>query len=499
MQSILERWRSVLFSFQWYSPYIQIYSLVLSYLSPFTVPKPLQPHLVGRALPDLPLEIWLEIFQFATYVHECETIKPLNPFTPRRMTTIALAANTPALAMRTKLALAVVCKSWRRLAVRILYRHIVIRSPARADAILRVLEQSRAPQPSISRSSATGLQGHGQWTRYIEVYTYMRGCGDIGFLQTVFRIFRCCPNLQYLSGKWTHELPVEFLQGVSALYGQSLLGLCWAGMASPEFLGKFHSLRVLDLRHFTGTSTFPDSPSLTLPNVQDLIVSNKPRSLNVATSLNLPKLRNLTLRTTGDEPGHNEHLFAFLKVHGKSLLFVDLPPPSENDLEVENAPLRREAQFIPPDIFLANDVCPNLESFVYSCAIQNSPTYPHSNLLRIGVRGMTADLLYPNKSSPTKCHLLALNPEDYPRLQSVQMVGFLVDAHADSIVKDACIWWAEKFEKMGILFLDGESVLWMYSDPEETIVETVIKKQEEKQPQSQVTTMKTIDRCTSGH
>jgi len=228
-------------------------------------------------------------------------------------------------------------------------------------------------------------------------------------------------------------------------------------------------------------------------------VSNEPRSLKVATFLDLPKLRNLTLRTTGDEPGHNEHLFTFLKSHGNSLVFVDLPPPSDNDLEVENAPVRREAQFIPPDIFLAQGICPNLESFVYSCVTPNFPTNPHSNLRRIGVRGITAELLYPNKPSPTKYHLMALNPENYPRLQLVQMVGFLVDAHADSIMKDACIWWVEKFETMGILFLDGECVLWMYSDPEETIVETVIKKQEEKQPQSQVAMMKTVDRCTSGH
>lgn len=415
------------------------------------------------------------------------------------MTTIALAANTPALAMRTKLALVLVCKSWRRLAAQLLYKHVVIRSPARADAIVRVMEQSRIAQPSISasrsgtRSSTTQLQGYGQWTRYLEVYTHMRGSGNITFLQTLFRIFRCCPNIQHLSGHWIHELPVEFLQGVSALYGRSLLGLYWADMSNAEFLGAFQSLRVLDLRHFTGTFKSPDSPGPTLPCVQDLIVSNDPRSLKVATVLHLPKLRNLTLRTNGNEPGHNEDLYAFLKAHGQSLVFVDLPPPSDSDLDIENAPVPRDAEYIPPDIFLAEGVCPNLESFVYSCATPTFPTHPHSNLCRIGVRGITGELLYPDKPSSTKSHLTALNPGNYPHLQLVQMVGFLVDAHADSIMKDACIWWVEKFEKMGILFLDGECVLWIYADPEETIVETVIKKQEK---QSQVTTM-TKDRCTN--
>ena len=419
------------------------------------------------------------------------------------MTTIALAANTPALAMRTKLALVLVCRSWRRLAVQLLYKYIVIRSPARADAIAWVMEQSRLNRPatisafqSERRSNATRLQDYGQWTRYIEVYTHMRGSGNIAFLQTVFRIFRCCPNLQYLSGNWIHKLPAEFLLGVSAIYGRSLLGLYWADIASPSFLGTFGSLRVLDLRRFT-TSVPPESPRPILPFVQDLVISNDPQCLKAATILDLPKLRNLTVRTNGDEPGYNDNLLAFLKAHGQSLVFVDLPPPNETDLDIENAPVRRDAQYISPDIFLVEGICPVLESLVYSCG--TFPTYPHSNLRKIGVRGITAELLYPDKPSTTKRHLTNLNPGNYPRLESVQLVGFLVDAHADSIMKDACIWWVEKFEKMGILFLDGECVLWMYAEAEDTIVETVIKKQEEKQPQSQVGAMKLKDRCASGH
>jgi hypothetical protein len=324
----------------------------------------------------------------------------------------------------------------------------------------------------------------------------MRGSGNLSFLQTIFRIFRCCPNLQYLSGNWIHKLPVEFLRGVSALYGQSLLGLYWADTANPDFIGTFQSLRVLDLRRCTGTFESSDFSRPTLPYVQDLILCNDPQSLKLATILHLPKLRNLTLRTNGDERGYNEDLLAFLKAHGESLVLVDLPPPSETDLDVENAPIRRDAEYISPNIFLANGVCPNLESFVYSCGTY--PTYPHPNLRRIGVRGITGELLYPDKPSNTKRHLTALNPDNYPRLQLVQMVGFLVDAHTDSIMKDACIWWVEKFEKMGILFLDGECVLWMYADPEEMVVETVIKKQEEKQPQYQVTT-KAKDRYAGGH
>jgi hypothetical protein len=41
-----------------------------------------------------------------------------------------------------------------------------------------------------------------------------------------------------------------------------------------------------------------------------------------------------------------------------------------------------------------------------------------------------------------------------------------VEAAGDSLVKDIVIWWAEKFEKYGIDFLDGEGVLWAYTEPD---------------------------------
>ncbi|KAF9527342.1 hypothetical protein CPB83DRAFT_856391 [Crepidotus variabilis] len=490
MQTIVERWKNIWFSSR----------------CCFTIAAPLQPNLVAKALrppPDLPLEIWLEIFQFATYIHSHETLRPLDPFTPRRITTNVMGANTPSLVMRTKLSIVLVSRAWRRIALQIFYRHIVIRSPARARAILHVLEQSRQPTSASSDSERSEIEldspttalpmGHGQWTRHIEVYTHMRGSADIRFLQNIFKIFQCCPNLQFLSGKWNHQLPVEFLEGISALYGTSLEGIFWADsmpqldyntVATPEFIGSFHSVRTLDLRQFHGADPVTrssDAPRPTLPNVQELIVANSERSLVTASILHLPKLNNLTIRTNGGASGTNDHLIAFLKVHGHNLVSVDLPTPSDMDFDLDHAPVRRNAEFIPPDLFLQPDTCPNLETLVYSCLAPNAPTHSHPNLRRIGIRGMTADFLYPDKASVTKDHLSALTVQKYPRLEHVQMVGFLVESHGDSIMKDACIWWVEKFEKMGVLFLDGECVLWVYSEPEETQVEqmaTTTKKQE---------------------
>jgi len=59
---------------------------------------------------------------------------------------------------------------------------------------------------------------------------------------------------------------------------------------------------------------------------------------------------------------------------------------------------------------------------------------------------------------------MSFTPSRYPKLELVRTVGFLVDAETDSLIKDIFIWWVERFEKQGIDFLDGEGVLWAYSD-----------------------------------
>jgi hypothetical protein len=61
---------------------------------------------------------------------------------------------------------------------------------------------------------------------------------------------------------------------------------------------------------------------------------------------------------------------------------------------------------------------------------------------------------------------MAIDIQKYPNLELIQTVGFLPEAHGDSVIKDVFIWWAERFETMGVTFVDGEGVLWAYyADP----------------------------------
>lgn len=445
-------------------------------ISVFSVPTPVHREYKPppRMPPDLPLELWLEIFQFATYVYQDVSVKPLDPFTPKQTTTNALGANTPSLAMRTKLAIVQVSRAWRRVALQTLYQHVVIRSPSRANAILKALQSSPLHMTDLSEVEQLSMPRYGQYVRHIEVFTFTRGSKDIKYLQLVFQIIQLCPDLRMLSGRWIHALPTEFLNGLSALLGPSLSELLWSERQSQmnqntntslQFLNSFQALRVLDLRHFVGSkpSSWPErGANLCLPLVQSLIISSNPRSLDAATRFELPSLRNLTMLTSASE-NMRDSLRNFLKAHGKSLVMIDLPHPSvDSEPDPDNALSRRTLPLVNPDIFLGEDFCPNLEAIVFSTNSTVLQSCAHPNLRRIGLRGIHIDGLYPEKPSSSKEQLMSFNVNKYPRLQLIQAVGFLVEANSDSLAKDLFIWWVEWFESMDVLLVDGEGVKWAY-------------------------------------
>ncbi|GLB37402.1 hypothetical protein LshimejAT787_0404530 [Lyophyllum shimeji] len=442
---------------------MQAATLLQKYCNPFTCSLSSNTGTPQMRPPPLPDELLLEIFEFATHVHRHATLAPLDPFTPRRVSNNVMGPNTASLSTRTKLSLVLVCRSWRRLAVQLLYDYLVIRSPARATTILAVLQRS-----SSMTDGKSGPAGYGQWTRHIEVHTHARGANNLSFLQTIFRIFQECPNVRMLSGIWNHPLPIEFLNAVAALYGPSLQGIYWndrsviyperTTLASPEFLTSFSSLRVLNLRSYSGKSV-SKSHAVTLPKVEDLVISNTQRSLAIATTLGLPALRNLTVKT-GAECAPTEYFINFLHVHGASLVSVDLLSPSvDSDPEPDSSQIRRTACHTNPDLFLLDNRCPNLVTLTFpTTSSPLSPDICHP-LHRIGLRGVRADSLYPDKATNTKGHLMSFTPDRYPKLEVVRTVGYLVEADTDSLIKDVFIWWVEKFEKQGVDFLDGEALV----------------------------------------
>ncbi|KAF7305825.1 hypothetical protein HMN09_00736500 [Mycena chlorophos] len=349
-----------------------------------------------RPLPSLPLEIWLEIFQFATHVSGSTTIEPTDPFVVRGAMNI-IETNTPSTAMRTKCVLVSVSRTWRRMSLGILFQHIVIRSPLRATLVLRTLRD----QPE-----------HGYWTRHIEVYTHARRSNDIRFLQDVYRIFQFCPRLRYLTASWRFALPKEFVVAVAGWYGPTLQGLYWddhqyavpgGNHVGMSFLGAFKAIHTLDMRNFAGTA---DLPTPTLPSVKHLVLSNRGPNIALATHMVLPALHTLTLHTLvdGRQPD-SELLTKLLKIHGASLMTVHLPAPiTNNNSEPASTTPRSSTLHPPPGVFLRN--CPNLDTISFSA---NSPLMAerdvdpaHPTLRRVAIYSVRCEKLapYPKPAKP---------------------------------------------------------------------------------------------------
>ncbi|KAF9000569.1 hypothetical protein BDZ89DRAFT_1121625 [Hymenopellis radicata] len=369
-----------------------------------------------------------------------------------------MAPNTPFLAQRTKATLVLVCHLWHQIATPILYEHIVILSPSRAAIILHALESHISTSP-VGRVSEYGL-----FVRNLEIFTHARNAHSISYLQTLYQIFILCPRLRILCGNWSHSLPPDFVRGITRLYGSSLQELYWKdtkdqSFINPVHLSSFHTIRVLDLRNYSGGDVTPAYDMSTLPLLEHLVLASSHASMSAALSLALPSLNTLTLKPCDAGYFASQDIFRrFLKLHGPSLLSVHLPSSAGLDPEPIVRPLHGSSleNNVKPETFLLPDACPNLHTLTFTI---QSPVItidtPHQGLRRIGVCEVASNGLYPDKASPTKSHLMAIRREVFPNLETVRTVGFLVDADSDMLAEDVFIWWTEYFEQEGIDFQDG--------------------------------------------
>ncbi|KAE9403140.1 hypothetical protein BT96DRAFT_505412 [Gymnopus androsaceus JB14] len=418
-----------------------------------------------RPLPQLPDEVLMEIFQFATYVHECESILPLDPLIPKRASHNALGPNTPATALRTKCALVLVNHEWRQVAMSLLYRHLVVRSPSRAARILLSLE-SRFPTPGAASDNPLPTK-YGRFTRHLEIYTHFRGSDKIDFLRTLCSIIQNCPNLRIISGSWMYPLPVGFLETLSHMCGSTLQGISWSSTCADftglsRFFFAFQTLRVLDISGIILSSQQMHSQTpFSLPSVQDLVLSTRADNLSFATLISMPQLQNLVLRVV--EGSSSDQMNTFLEAHSDSLRTVHIQPP----LALESGHLKPSHDFHLP--FLA---CPHLETATFH--VNHTPTFQHPSLRCVCLQGvrMSEGLearsthMFPDNFSnnTNECLTTLLNISLYPCLETVRAVDYLVEADNHVTSMDLFIQWSEKFENRGVDFQDGSGIVWMYTE-----------------------------------
>ncbi|KII85460.1 hypothetical protein PLICRDRAFT_145170 [Plicaturopsis crispa FD-325 SS-3] len=429
---------------------------------------------------DLPLELWLDIFRYATYTPNATSLSPVDPFVPLHPSYNAMGPNMPTIAMKTKCSLVLVCRAWKRVATEILYEYIPIRSPRRADMILTALNGI-----PLSTSPDQRTSEYGKWTRHISVHTGVRGADTFSFLQKVYYILRLCPNLRAFTGNWTRPLPIHFMAILVSKLGPSLHHLMWdeetfaavsadtCVIATPEFFGMFRALRVLDLRKGVGCAMPARDqkiPRPELPHVEDLLVGSQPyRNLPVASTLQLPSLRRVVLEQRGTFWLVSE-LKDFIAAHG----------PRIRSLDVASGHLPRDSCRIDLSIFTDPDACPNLADLTFHvCTPAITPSaQPHTALRRIGLRGVDVDkLIHPRdkirqhlaENHPSRNGheyletVLNLVDSAFPNLEVVRTVGWFADA--ESVTgKEIFYTWVDRYEKQGLDLQDGEGILWLFSD-----------------------------------
>ncbi|KAJ3934174.1 MAG: hypothetical protein NXY57DRAFT_959289 [Lentinula lateritia] len=403
------------------------------------------------SFPDLPVEVLTEIFQFATYLHEAENILPLDPFIPQQISRNALGPNTALSTMRTKCALVLVCRSWRNVAIPLLYRHLVIRSPQRAIYLLSALE-SRLPMP-VDATTPTRPSEYGRFARHLEIYTHSRGSNAYNFLLTICHIIQKSPNLRIISGSWNHALPAGFPQSVSQMCGPTLQGLLWSESCpdSPtfaKFLSSFQSLRVLDISRVPRHRA--EDISLSLPSIQDLIISTHTGSMSLATSISMPRLHTLVLRLESNAPESSTYIRKFLKARGIALRTLHILPSlgidDQNILYNFHIPFRD---------------CTCLETLTFH--VNHTPSFHHPTVKRVGIHGLKSEAFEHGKTNSGKTCLKTLATRSlYPCLETVRTVDYLVENHTLSL--GHYILWSEKFERLGVDFQDGAGIVWMYTE-----------------------------------
>lgn len=406
---------------------------------------------------DLALELWLDIFRYATYVHEAVDITPIDAFLPQQPSTNVMGLNTHTTSMQTKCTLVSVCHAWRRVSLALLYEFILITSPRKADMILRSFQ--RTPKSC------------GTWTRHIQVQTYARGSDSMNYLTNIYKICTLCPNIRMFSGTWEHGLPPKFLQYFSELLGPTLQGISWAPTSTysmwslrPDFFSPFRSLRVLnvDLKgdpSEQSIATLSACSKPVVPRLEHVVMTAYPESFLMVTALDLPALCRVTVDSIPYcMPDDSIPIRPFLQVHGHKITYLELRLPPVHCVH-----------FSPRKVttFLELNQCPNLRDLIYDVRFSHfgGLDLPIKSLRRIGLRGVHSSIMISTDPGGVSDHFETFTPDNFPALETVLTVEFFVESFADrDVSKDQFIWWTDKLGKAGVDLQDGEGVVWECDD-----------------------------------
>lgn len=382
---------------------------------------------------------------------------------------------------RTKTALCLVSKTWRYLAIHLMFEYLFLQKACDWLDLAKALEQSK------EKDGSRGKNGVGWHVKRIEINTR---CWTQELGIAAARVIRCCPNLRVLTVGALEEtggIPVELIHAIFESCPNTIRSLDWACDIGADQMTEMFCLlpraenlqslflcvqQDLDASHANRLDAIGP---ISLPELHTIeIVSpdfDPSDVLLVMAKWVLPKLRQLVLC------GQTELSFAhyFLEKHGARLTTLEFDYAGESDLD----PVSPDA--LPkhgPEMLLRH--CPNLTELILQVHWAPTQAIPgHPKIERIGLRG----LHFPNLGSQSRNRGggLALRPEHdaeqravlqalkaafpilvdrarFPSIKSVRLLDF-DQSRFRSIpwrASGVAFWafWVKRFERLGIRLED---------------------------------------------
>jgi hypothetical protein len=147
------------------------------------------------SLPSLPPELWLKIMDQATFVPQALEAFVHDPFQRREIMTLRqIQAGLDAVSL-TKRRLVLVCKTWKSLAVPILYSSIIVHTVTGLQKLISALHNNKLDDPNMTC---------GEWVRRLDLVFYDKFDGHME-LETsplaarLMAAFRRTPRLEMLA------------------------------------------------------------------------------------------------------------------------------------------------------------------------------------------------------------------------------------------------------------------------------------------------------------
>ncbi|KAI0053441.1 hypothetical protein FA95DRAFT_745028 [Auriscalpium vulgare] len=368
----------------------------------------------------LPAELWIHIFQIATHHPLLHSVK-YEPFDP----CVHVAEEMHAEMLQVKLAITLVCRSWRDMSLHMLYEDVWFRH-GDASLGLALKGDPHAAEP-----------GRGRWVR--------RATLPYSHTETVnpnppraLLILHHCPALEVLVRPWTGDDRLRFEFPTETVALPRLKRLDWWYHAAAARSGGINSL---------------DQVLQSAPSIEYLSLGGEMWLFSLHAHFELPRVKVLRLRRVNT-------LFVVqiakwtMPALTHLLLECPLHPDSMENLWEALGPTLRCVEFgshigftFDDQLSLALRQCPCVEELNYYLffTMRLARTQTHESLRRVGLHALQNDAIYPSiNGAPNfphiEAHFYAYPTERFPALREFVLYGkewraFVEDQQFSDIVK----------------------------------------------------------------